>query len=129
MNGTLEARPKRSDLSVHAGLMVLPILWGLNYPGTKIVLEHWSPSGVLALRFLVIVPILVIWARSSGGMRGIARGDWLPLLAAGLVGIGFSQMCFVFAINNTTVFATSLLTSMFPIFTLIAAALIGYERP
>jgi O-acetylserine/cysteine efflux transporter len=129
MSATLEDGTKRGDLGVHLGLMLLPLLWGLNYPGTKIVLEHWSASGFLALRFVVIVPILVIWARSSGGMRGIARGDRLPLLAAGVLGIGFSQMCFVFAIQNTTVFATSLLTSMFPIFTLMAAALIGYERP
>jgi drug/metabolite transporter (DMT)-like permease len=59
----------------------------------------------------------------------IERRDWPALVAAGVLGIAVYQFCFIFSLEHTTVFASSLLASVFPLFTMLGAAAIGEEHP
>jgi drug/metabolite transporter (DMT)-like permease len=118
-----------SNLGVHLALAFVPILWGLNFPTTKILLEHWDPFGFLAARFLTIAPIAILWALLGGGLRRVARADWPLLLIAGFFGIAIYQLCFVFSLAHTTIFASALFSCTFPLFTMMAGALMGQEHP
>lgn len=114
-------------------MSIVPVLWGLNFVTTKLLLVHWSPFAFLGARFLAILPLAVAWAWLRGGLRGglarIAPRDRAALLVAGFFGITLYQLCFVYSLEHTTVFASSLLASTFPLFTMIAAAVLGWERP
>lgn len=104
-------------------------MWGLNFVMTRILLERWDPLALLVCRFVVMVPFAIVWALASRTARPIARRDWPALLGAGLLGIALYQFCFIFSLERTTVFASSLLASVFPLFTLLGAAALGLERP
>jgi len=69
------------------------------------------------------------WAAWAGSLRRIERRDWGPLVLAGVIGVALYQLCFVFSLERTTVFASSLLASVFPIFTMIGARITGDEHP
>lgn len=104
-------------------------MWGLNFVTTRILLDRWDPLALLVLRFAVMVPLAIVWAFASGTARPIERRDWPALLGAGIPGIAIYQFCFVFSLEHTSVFASSLLASVFPLFTMLGAALLGLERP
>ena len=104
-------------------------MWGLNFVATRILLERWDPLGFVAVRFLVMVGLAVAWVFLTRTMQPIQRRDWPALIVAGVLGITIYQYCFVFSLKHTSVFASSLLASVFPLFTMAGAALLGEERP
>lgn len=104
-------------------------MWGLNFVATRILLERWNALGFVAVRFLVMVALAIGWVALTRTMRPIERRDWPALIVAGVFGIAVYQYCFVFSLKHTSIFASSLLASVFPLFTMIGAALLGEERP
>jgi drug/metabolite transporter (DMT)-like permease len=116
-------------LLVHLALLAVTVFWGLNFLVTKLILAHWNPLGFVALRFSIMAVLALAWAASAGSLRRIERRDWAPLIIAGITGITLYQLCFIYSLERTTVFASSLLASVFPIFTMIGARLTGDEQP
>jgi drug/metabolite transporter (DMT)-like permease len=116
-------------IGVHLALACVAVLWGLNFSTTKILLAHWDPYGLLAARFLCIFPLAVGWALAVGARPRIARRDLVPLFWAGACGIAGYQLCFVLSLSRTTIFASALFSCLFPLFTLVIAALMRTERP
>lgn len=110
-------------------MLTVPVMWGLNFVTTKLLLEHWDALALIVVRFLLMVALSIAWACASRTMRPIERRDWPALLVAGILGIGVYQFCFVFSLEHTSVFASSLLASVFPLFTMAGAALLGEEHP
>lgn len=110
-------------------MLTVPVMWGLNFVTTKILLRHWDALALIVVRFLMMVALSIAWAYASRTMRPIERRDWPALLLAGILGIGIYQFCFVFSLEHTSVFASSLLASVFPLFTMAGAALLGEEHP
>ena len=104
-------------------------MWGLNFVVTKLLLAVWDPLGFAAARFLIMTALALAWARATGGLHAIERRDWGPLVLAGICGVTLYQLCFIFSLQRTTVFASSLLASVFPIFTMLGALLTGDEHP
>lgn len=105
------------------------MMWGLNFVTVRILLERWDPFALLMIRFVLMVVLAFAWAFATRAMRPIRRSDWPALIAAGVLGIALYQYCFVFSLQHTSVFASSLLASVFPLFTMVGGALIGDERP
>src|SRR5262249_34558922 len=124
-----EHRPAGASVGVHLALAGIAVLWGLNYSTTKILLAHWDPYGLLAARFLCILPLAWAWLWATGRRPRVARADWWPLFWAGAFGIAGYQLCFVLSLSRTTIFASALFSCMFPLFILVIAALQRTERP
>lgn len=119
----------RGPLGVHLVMSVVPVLWGLNFLFTQELLADWRPFAFIAARFALITLLALLWAAGARELRAVPRADWLALGVAGLFGIALYQLCFVFSLERTSVFASSLLASIFPLFTMIAAAALGEEAP
>jgi drug/metabolite transporter (DMT)-like permease len=94
-----------------------------------VLLERWDALAFVTIRFLVMVLLAFLWARATGTLRPVERRDWPGLIVAGVCGIAMYQFCFVFSLKHTSVFASSLLASVFPLFTMIGAAALGEEHP
>jgi drug/metabolite transporter (DMT)-like permease len=93
------------------------------------LLDRWEPLALVTVRFVIMALLALLWAFASRTMRPIERRDWPALIVAGLLGITLYQYCFIFSLEHTSVFASSLLASVFPLFTMIGAAALGEERP
>lgn len=110
-------------------MLTVPVMWGLNFLVTKLLLGHWNPLALITVRFVTMTVLALAWAAAAGSLPRIERRDWGPLVLAGLFGFGLYQLCFVFSLEHTTVFASSLLGNTFPIFTMIGSRLSGAEVP
>jgi drug/metabolite transporter (DMT)-like permease len=110
-------------------LLTAVTLWGLNYSIVKFGLSEIAPLAFPVFRFGIGGLVLLVILRLREGSVGVRRED-LPLLAlVGLLGITLGQICFVFALTNTSASDTALLGATSPMMTALLAVLVGLERP
>src|SRR5215472_13108770 len=93
--------PLQERLSVKSvsAMLVLVVMWGLSIPVTKLGLLTLPPLTLTALRFLVAVPLLMIFA------LGRLRVPWraLPsIVALGVLGISVGQVAQAFGVKGTS---------------------------
>lgn len=100
--------------------LLVPVLWGLNFPATAYALQHYPPLLAAALRFILLsVPtiLLVPWPQ--------VRLIWLVGTALGL---GFMQFAFLYtgmAVGMPPGLASLVLQAQAPFTMLLAAVLLG----
>jgi len=110
------------------GLLYVVAAWGLNTVLVKLVFLQIDPLAFMALRFLVMPPLALLLLRLSGERLRIERRDLPLLIACGACGYGVYQYFWVLGLANTTAFASALLGSLAPLFTLVLVAVLGHER-
>jgi drug/metabolite transporter (DMT)-like permease len=105
-------------------------LWSSTFIITKDQLEVFTPFSFIFIRFLLMalmaVAIMIVQAR---GVPRPRQSDWLRFVAAGLTGYTIYQIGFVLGLDNTSVFASSLLIATSPLFTMLVLATIGERSP
>ncbi len=94
----------------------------------KQAIEHMNPLAFTFLRFVIMTPLAFAFVWISGGRIHVERPDIPRLLLCGACGYGLYQYLWVFGLARTTPFATALLGSMAPLFTLAIVAVRGHER-
>ena len=136
---------------IDALLLLMTIIWGINYSIVKTAFREIDPQAFNALRmliasavFLVIIFGLPRFRRygesedESGTDGGIAsvfhtpasltRRDWLDLLGLGIVGHVLYQYLFIGGLAATSVANSSLLLAATPVLIAVIAALSGHDR-
>lgn len=115
--------------SADLGLVLLALIWGLNFSVMKSLLTELDPLAVNALRFPLAAGALWL-ALPKGGVRMLPdRQDVPRIVALGLLGNVVYQMCFIFGIDGTLAGNASLLLSTTPVWTVLLSAAAGHERP
>jgi len=109
-------------------LLYVVSVWGLNTVFVKIAIGHMDPMAFMAMRFLVMPPLAFALTRSMGLRVAFRRNDFPLVLACAACGYGLYQYCWVVGLANTSPFASALLGSFAPLFTLTIVALTGHER-
>lgn len=122
-------RSPRSDFA----LLLVVLIWGLNFPIIKVALETMPPYVVNAFRFAVSAAVL-------GGIHGWRTRDepggfWAPMrehgwtvVGLGLLGYVVYQWCFIVGVNATSAGSAALIISSSPVWTAIIARVLGMER-
>lgn len=110
------------------GLLYVVVAWGLNTVLVKVVLAQIDPLAFMGLRFVVMPLLALVWLRVAGGSLRFERRDWPQLIACGACGYGVYQYFWMLGLAHTTAFASALLGSLAPIFTLIVVAALRVER-
>ena len=104
------------------------VCWGSLYIVSKIALGTIPPVTLLALRYLVAVPVLFLLLKLRGALRPVGREDIKTLLLIGVVGY-FASFCLqMLGISRLTGSVSSLFGAMNPIFIPVLAALFLKER-
>lgn len=119
----------RADIATDAGLVVLAMIWGVNFSVMKVVLQELDPLGVNALRFPLAAIALALVLRSAPGRVRPSREDLPRILLLGVLGHVGYQLCFIFGIDWTRAGNASLLLSTTPVWTVILSKAAGHERP
>lgn len=109
-------------------VLVAVLLWGLNFSVIKLGLAEIQPLAFPALRFGIAGLVLLIMLRVREGSIGVRREDLPVLLFMSVIGIAVQQVCFIFALANTSAADVSLLGAFGPIFTAVLATIFGQER-
>lgn len=106
----------------HAAVLAASILWGLNAPIGKSVLNEFSALSVTSFRF--IGAATAFWILSLFlPKEHVSSKDMLRLFFAALFGILLNQGMFVFGLSLTDPIEASIITTTSPIITMIIAAL------
>lgn len=106
----------------HLAVLAASVLWGLNAPIGKSVLNEFSPLSVTTFRF--VGATIAFWLLSFFlPKEHVEPKDMLKLFFAALFGIVFNQGMFVFGLSLTAPIEASIITTTAPIITMIVAAL------
>lgn len=112
-----------------AALILIQILFGLNYSISKIVLEHFPPivwsSFRIIISVLMMVTVALITKRPHPKME---RGFFVPLILFSLLGCIINQVSFLYGLKLTTATNSAILNTLIPVFTLLIVTILGYEK-
>lgn len=115
---------------VDAAMLLVVLIWGVNFAIIKVALREIDPLAFAALRFGLATAMMVGLALAFERSLRIQRGDFWKLLGLGLLGNGIYQILFMSGIARTTAGNTSLILATAPIFVAILSAFMGYRlRP
>jgi drug/metabolite transporter (DMT)-like permease len=134
MASTLRVAEKRSAAASLPGftvtdllLLVMALIWGVNFVVVKFATNAFAPLAFNALRIGLATIVLFALARAGG--HGLPRGrDRLALLGLGILGNGVYQILFILGIARTRAGDAALLISAAPALMAIIGWLRGSER-
>jgi drug/metabolite transporter (DMT)-like permease len=106
-------------------VLVTVVLWASAFPGIRVALEGFSPTGLASLRFALAAAILLLIQAIAGGVR--PRACDLPrILGSGALGIAAYNIALNMGELTVSAGAASFLVNTAPIFTaLLATRLLG----
>jgi drug/metabolite transporter (DMT)-like permease len=119
---------RRTERHAHAALLLMVLIWGINFPVAKAALTELPPLAFNALRFPLAAVTLLVALHWRGGLRWPERGDRLRVLGLGLLGNLVYQQFFIFGLDHTRAGNASILLAGTPILTALLSAGSGHER-
>ncbi len=129
MRAASEGRERRVSPLVEASLLLTVFFFGTNFTAVKLVVESVPPILFAATRFTLAGLLLLPLAILSGPKGRLSRGDLLPMLGLGLVGVTLTQSVFTVGVSLTTAANTALVYSTSPVWGMLLAFALGWERP
>lgn len=111
-----------------APLMGTFLCWGSLYVVSKIALKTVPPVTLLALRYMVAIPLLFAILKLRGRLRRMVREDLMTAAAIGVIGYFMSFCLQMLGISRLTGSISSLLGAMNPIFIPVLASFYLKEK-
>lgn len=105
----------RADL----GLLMVAIVWGINFSVIKQTISEMLPMAFTAARFSVASLLLVLTLRIAEGGFLLNQSDLKQILFLGLLGHASYQIMFINGMDRTSASATALIMATSPIFVLL----------
>ena len=109
-------------------LLIVAVVWGMNFSVVKFALGGFSPMSFTIARFssaaLVLLAIMAIRRESFA----LERRDRMPVITLGLIGITFYNILFMYGLRYTSASHSALFISMSPLFAAIMQGIAGRER-
>lgn len=112
-----------NKLKGHTAVLVSNLIFGLNIPVTKALLDRWmTPLGYMSVRTLVAV--IIFWTISRLVPREkVAPKDLLVIAVGGIMGFIISQFLTAVSLQYTTPVYFSLILALSPMVVMLLAAL------
>jgi drug/metabolite transporter (DMT)-like permease len=110
---------QKTVVAAHAALIVVALIYGLNYIIAKDVMPHYlQPRAFILLRVsgaaLLFSLLLAFTTREK-----IAKSDWPRFIAAGFLGVAANQILFFEGLNITSPISASVIMTTNPIMVLL----------
>ncbi|MGE5532554.1 MAG: DMT family transporter [Bacteroidota bacterium] len=125
------AERKPSTIGTYLWLVTVPLTWGFNFVALKILYHkpfEFSVTGLLSVRYILMVPVLMILLVATERNWQIRREHWRYLAVFSFFTVGIYQYLFAKAIELTSAGEAALLISSAPIFTFLITTAMGHER-
>ena len=112
----------------HPALVFVVVAWGLNFSVIKLAYHDISPQAVGLVRFVFMLPILLVWCIVAKQGLSYPSGKALPLLAAGFVGSGAYMVMFLEGMRTAPAALGAVALSTAPIITTFLSVLVKQEK-
>jgi drug/metabolite transporter (DMT)-like permease len=122
-----ETREKQKFCLTDLLLLLMTVIWAVNFSVAKFGTQQFNPIAFLTLRValsavaLGVITLVRRKPRLSGAM-------WIRLLLLGVIGHGLYQYCFIVGISQTRAGNAALIVAAAPAFIAMASRLRGLER-
>ena len=119
---------RRSTRAAEAGLLLMVVIWALNFSVIKVALDEIPPFAFNALRFPLAALLLAALLARRGALRLPLPEDRGRVIALGVVGNVLYQLLFIAGMARSRAGNASLLLTGSPVYTAILSAALGHER-
>ncbi len=110
------------------GLIVMALIWGVNYSVVKSGLATLDPITFNGLRVALAATVLIAIAATVRGAPLPSRRDTLTLAGLGLMGNGLYQLLFILGMARTRAGIAALVVAAGPAWIAIISRMLGRER-
>ncbi|HZD05632.1 MAG TPA: DMT family transporter, partial [Longimicrobiales bacterium] len=110
-------------------LLLLTLIWGVNFAVIKVALSELHPFAFNALRFPLASLVLYVLLRRRGAIVLPRPGDRLRIVGLGILGNIVYQPLFIVGLDLTTAGSASLLLATTPVWTLLLSVGVRHEEP
>jgi drug/metabolite transporter (DMT)-like permease len=118
----------RPPFPPNVALLLMVIIWAVNFTVAKLTLAVLSPLALNALRFPMALAVVYVALRLRGRVPLPEPGDVKRVILLGILGNLVYQQFFIFGLNLTRAGTASVLLSATPIMTALLSAALGHER-
>lgn len=119
----------RAQLGAESGLLLLALIWGVNFSVIKTALAELDPLAFNALRFPLASLVLLILLRIRGPLPLPHRHDLLRVALLAALGHVVYQLFFIYGIDGTLAGNASLILATVPVWTTVFSTARRHERP
>jgi len=119
---------KRGSSFTYLLLIIMVVIWGVNFSLVKWALSELSPLAFNAVRFTLAAGFILALLLLLEGWQPIPPADMLKIFGLGLLGNSLFQVLFIEGIWRTTAGNSSLLLSTNPLWTAALSVALGRER-
>jgi drug/metabolite transporter (DMT)-like permease len=109
-------------------MLLVCLIWGINFSVTKVAIEQMPALPFTALRFAGASVLLWLIVRVTEGPATYAPGELRRLVVLGIVGNTLYQIAFILGLAHTTATNSSLILATVPTAVAVFAWLLRLER-
>ena len=117
----------RALTSQDAGMLLVCLIWGMNFSVTKSAFDQLAPLPFTAIRFVISSALLWIIIRVTEGSVVLPRRALMQLVVLGVVGNTCYQLAFMLGLARTTATNSALILSTVPTVVAVMAGTLGLE--
>ncbi|HEX2249431.1 MAG TPA: DMT family transporter [Gemmatimonadales bacterium] len=114
--------------SQDAGMLLVCLIWGLNFSVTKVALADIPPLPFTAVRFTISSVLLWLVWRLIEESRPLPGRSLRTLILLGVLGNTCYQLVFTVGLDRTTASNSALILSTVPTVVAVFAGILGLER-
>jgi drug/metabolite transporter (DMT)-like permease len=111
-----------------AGMLLVCLIWGINFSVTKLAIGQIPALPFTAIRFAIASLLLWLIVRLTEGPADLPAADVRRLTVLGVVGNTCYQIAFMLGLERTSATNSSLILATVPTVVALVAGLLGLER-
>ncbi len=112
---------------VYGSIVLVMLIWALNYVATKTVLREIDALTLATFRITLAAAVMIPVYLALPNKRELERADAITFAKLALLGVACNQMFFTTGLSMTTVSHSAILVGLGPIYVLILAWFQGLE--
>lgn len=109
-------------------LILVSVLWGMNFSLVKYALTDFYPLSFTIVRFSLASLFLFVILLVNRDSFAVAPRDCMPIIRLGLIGITLYNILFMYGLKHTTASNSALFIATSPLFTAIIQTAVKKER-
>jgi len=117
----------RRSAAADLGMLLVALIWGINFSVTKGVFPRFPPLAFTAVRFTIASLVLWPLARYVEGNASLPRGTLTRLIVLGIVGNTCYQLFFILGLERTTASNSALILASMPSVVALLSVALGFE--
>lgn len=111
------------------GLVLLTVLWGINWPIMKTGVSVIAPMTFRSITMLLALPMLWWMIRAAGEPIRIAREHWAEMLFIALFNLVIWYVCVMYGVSLLSSGRAAILGYTMPIWAAVLGMILYRERP